>query len=101
MQYVNKENTSWTFDCNVFSGTGDLSLVVYNTDTRQTEEHTLSTYVYENNTVSFTQAVSLEKGVRYEFRVESDSKRLVYAAVTVEGDSSIFNSPTTEEVTFV
>jgi hypothetical protein len=101
MQYVDKNNTSWTFDCNVFSGTGDLSLVVYNTDTRQTQSITLSTYVYENNTVSFTQAVALEEGVRYEFRIEAENKRLVYAAVTVEGDASVFNSPTTEEVTFV
>ena len=101
MQYVNSNNTSWTFDCNVFNGTDDLVVVVYNTENRETQEFALTTYVYENNTISFTQAVSLNQGVRYEFRIETDSKRLVYAAVTVEGEASLFNNPTSEEVTFV
>ena len=103
MQYVNENNDSWTFDCNVFDATSEVNIIVYNTVDRTTQQFTKAAgnYVYENNTITFTQTVSLEKGVRYEFRVENDSKRLVYAAVTVEGDSSIFNSPTTEEVTFV
>lgn len=104
MQYVNKNNTSWTFDCNVFDAVGSVNLIVYNTNDRTTQEFTKGRvqYTYENNTISFTEVVQLEEGVRYEFRIESDNKRLVYAAVTVEGDASIFNSPSTiEEVTFV
>ena len=103
MQYVNENNSSWTFDCNVFDAVGSVNLIVYNTNDRTTQEFTKGTaqYTYENNTISFTEVVALEEGVRYEFRVESNDKRLVYAAVTVEGDASIFNSPTTEEVTFV
>ena len=78
MQYVNKNNTSWTFDCNVFDAVGSVNLIVYNTNDRTTQEFTKGRlqYTYENNTISFTEVVQLEEGVRYEFRIESNNKSI-------------------------